>query len=108
MERESEGIGVDYAIHLLERFRWARNRGLQRAPAIVDAVHATGPAILIGALAVALRFGVVLLSHVPANAQLGGLVVLSIVGCFAATMLLLPALLRVWAPARGTAVGNHR
>ena len=92
------GIGVDYAIHLLERFRLARRRGLELEPALTDAVTATGPAIFIDALAVALGFGVMTLSQVPANARLGGLVVLSIVNCFAATLLLLPALLRLYRP----------
>ncbi|MGB2984987.1 MAG: MMPL family transporter [Phycisphaerae bacterium] len=92
------GIGVDYAIHLLERFRLARRRGLEIEPAITDAVAATGPAIFIDALAVALGFGIMTLSQVPANAHLGGLVVLSIVNCFAVTLLLLPALLRIFRP----------
>ncbi|MHC4697818.1 MAG: efflux RND transporter permease subunit [Planctomycetota bacterium] len=94
------GIGVDYAIHLLERYRLSCSRGLGRDAAIADAVNATGPAILIDALGVALGFGILTLSQVPANARLGGLVMLSIVNCFAATIILLPALLRVFARQR--------
>ncbi|UCC32549.1 MAG: MMPL family transporter [Phycisphaerales bacterium] len=97
------GIGVDYAIHLLERFRLARRRGLELEAALTDAVTATGPAIFIDALAVALGFGIMTLSQVPANARLGGLVVLSIVNCFAATLLLLPALLRLYQPRTASA-----
>ena len=92
------GIGVDFAIHLLERYRFARRRGLESEAALNDAMVSTGPAILIDALAVALGFGVLTLSQVPANARLGGLVVLSILGCFVATLLLLPALLSIFAP----------
>ena len=88
------GIGVDYAIHLMERCRRSRARGLELDAALADAVGATGPAIVIDAIAVALGFGVLMLSQVPANARLGGLVVLSIINCLAATLLLLPALLR--------------
>lgn len=91
------GIGVDYAIHLLERFRFARERGLELPDALVDAVAVTGPAIFIDALAVALGFGILTLSQVPANARLGALLMLSILGCLAATLLLLPALLRITA-----------
>ncbi|MCP4589502.1 MAG: MMPL family transporter [bacterium] len=87
------GIGVDYAIHFLERYRMARARGLEQSEARADAITHTGPAVLIDALAVALGFGILMLSQVPANARLGGLVVLSIAGCLAATLLLLPALL---------------
>ncbi|MCP4246564.1 MAG: MMPL family transporter [bacterium] len=87
------GIGVDYAIHLLERYRAGRAQGLGRRPALIDAVGITGPAIVVDAVAVALGFGIMTLSQVPANARLGGLVVLSIVGCLAATLVVLPALL---------------
>lgn len=89
------GIGVDFAIHFLERYRLARRRGLDAPAAISDASSATGPAILVDALAIALGFGVMMLSQVPANARLGGLVVLSIFSCLVVTMLLLPALLRL-------------
>ncbi len=90
------GIGVDYAIHLLERYRLSCSRGLAKDAAIVDAVTTTGPAILIDALGVALGFGILMLSQVPANARLGVLVMLSIVNCFAVTIILLPALLGVF------------
>ena len=87
------GIGVDFAIHLLERYRLARGRGLDSQAAVTDSLTVAGPAIVIDALAVALGFGILTLSQVPANARLGGLLVLSIAGCLAATVLLLPALL---------------
>jgi predicted RND superfamily exporter protein len=87
---------VDFAIHLMERFRRARTCGADLKAAIADATGATAPAIIIDALAVALGFGVLMLSQVPANARLGGLVVLSIVICLVATLVLLPALLRVF------------
>jgi predicted RND superfamily exporter protein len=92
------GIGVDFAIHLLERYRLARRRGLALEAALTDAVTATGPAIVIDALGVALGFGILTLSQVPANARLGGLVMLSIAGCLVATLVVLPALLRIWQP----------
>jgi predicted RND superfamily exporter protein len=41
-------------------------------------------------------FGVLMLSQVPANARLGFLVVLGLVGCLIATFLMLPILLRMW------------
>ncbi len=92
------GIGVDYAIHLMERYRLARLRGAALEAALLDAVTVTGPAVVIDALAVGLGFGIMTLSQVPANARLGGLVVLSIAGCLVATLLLLPALIRLWPP----------
>jgi predicted RND superfamily exporter protein len=93
------GIGVDYAIHLIERYRRCRGAGQTVDQSVSDAVAVAGPPILIDAIGVALGFGVLILSQVPANARLGRLVVLSIFGCFAATLLLLPAVLRILKPA---------
>ena len=95
------GIAVDYAIHLLERYRRAVRNGKDVSAAVSDAIEATGPAIMIDAIAVAAGFGILTLSQVPANVRLGGLVLLSILGSLAATMFVLPALLRVW-PLRQT------
>jgi predicted RND superfamily exporter protein len=92
------GIGVDFAIHLLERYRLSRSRGSEAQAAVTDALTVAGPAIFIDAVAVALGFGIMTLSQVPANARLGALLVLSILGCLAATLLLLPALLRLIHP----------
>ncbi len=87
------GIGVDYAIHLLERYRLLRDCGLDLRDALREAVATTGSAISIDTLAVCLGFGIMLLSQVPANARLGALLVLSFVNCFVATMTILPAML---------------
>lgn len=90
------GIGVDYAIHLLARFRANRARGEDVDVSIAHAFAMTGPAVFTDALGVAIGFGVLGLSLVPANARLGGLVVLNLVNCLAATFLLLPAILRLF------------
>lgn len=77
------GVGVDFAIHLLAR--------CERVP-LAEALAGTGPAVLIDALAVGLGFGVLILSQVPANARLGGLLMTSVSGCLLATFFLVPAL----------------
>ncbi|MDO8630259.1 MAG: MMPL family transporter [Phycisphaerales bacterium] len=87
------GIGVDYAIHLMQYYGHERAAGASRKTAVIEAMKITGPAILGNTLAVTLGFGVLMLSQVPANARLGGLLVLSLFNCFAATMLVLPAVL---------------
>jgi len=88
------GIGVDYAIHFLEWTRRERALGVEQA--LVSAARVTGPALLVDAMVVALGFGVLTLSQVPANARLGALLVASVVGCLAVTLTLLPAVVR-WA-----------
>ncbi len=95
------GIGVDFAIHFTERFRHVAGLGLPPAEAVVDAVKTVGPAVVLDALAIALGFGIMILSQVPSNARLGGLVVLSVATCLSATLLLLPALLALWRPTVG-------
>ncbi len=89
------GIGVDFAIHLVERYRLSAARGAAREAAILDSLETTGPAIVINALAVALGFGILVLSQVPANARLGAITVVSLLACLAATLLVIPALLRL-------------
>lgn len=87
------GVGVDYAVHLQEQYR--------RKPALAEALAATGPAIVTDTLGVGISFSVLLLSQVPANARLGGLLALSLLVCLAATLFVLPALLA--AVSRGAA-----
>jgi predicted RND superfamily exporter protein len=89
------GIGVDYAIHLTERWREASASGADAAGAAREALVVTGPALVVDALAIAIGFGVLVLSQVPANARLGLLVASSVLACLAATVLVLPALLAV-------------
>ena len=48
------------------------------------------------------RFGVLLLSQVPANARLGILLVLGLVNCFIVSLLLLPVLLNSCGANAGT------
>jgi len=96
------GIGVDFAVHVLEGFTAARAEGLSADESLANSLARTGPAVLVNTLAIALGFGVLLLSQVPANARLGALTILGIVNCFAASMLLLPALLHWWPLRIGT------
>jgi hypothetical protein len=90
------GIGVDFAIHVLEGYGLARADGLSLADAMNRAMSLTGPPVLVNTIAVSLGFGVLMLSQVPANARLGMLVVLGLVDCLIASLLLLPVLLHWW------------
>jgi hypothetical protein len=94
------GIGVDFAIHLIERYRISIRRGRSCESALADALATTGPAIAIDGLAIAVGFGVLVFSQVPANGRLGLLTVVSIVNCMLATLFLLPTLLSVAATRR--------
>jgi predicted RND superfamily exporter protein len=85
------GIGVDYAIHFLERFSLARSAG---GPAAARrALAEAGPSIVIDCLAIALGFGLLAVSQVPANARLGILVAVALGACCLLTLAGLGALL---------------
>jgi predicted RND superfamily exporter protein len=85
------GIGVDYAIHFLERRRRRRQEG---HPAPVSAAVAdAGPAIVADTAAIALGFGLLGISQVPANARLGLLVALALASGCLLTLVGLGALL---------------
>ncbi len=86
------GVGVDYAIHLLARLAKVREAGLEGAAALARAITETGPAILIDSASTLLGFSVLLLSQVPANHRLGGLLTVSLLVCVVATLVVVPAL----------------
>jgi hypothetical protein len=90
------GIGVDFAVHVLEGFSASRNRGLSPDAALAESMARTGPAVGINAAAIALGFGVLMLSQVPANARLGALTILGLASCLVASLMLLPVLLHWW------------
>ncbi len=86
------GVGVDYAIHLLARASSLRREGMGDEAALASSLAATGPAILLDSASSILGFGVLLLSQVPANHRLGGLLSLSLGVCVLATLWVVPAL----------------
>lgn len=90
------GIGVDFAIHVLEGYSLARGAGLSAEQALSESMGRTGPAVVINTAAIALGFGVLTLSQVPANARLGLLTLLGISNSLLASLLLLPVLLTWW------------
>ncbi len=89
------GVGVDFAIHLVSRYQKERVEGRTVTDAVSGALGKTGPAVVTDACAVALGFGILTLSQVPANARLGALLVLSVLGCLAVTLLVVPTCIRL-------------
>jgi predicted RND superfamily exporter protein len=72
------GVGVDYGIHLYECFERLRAEGRREGAALAACMEA-GPAIVADTVAIALGFGILALSQVPANARLGLLVAVALV-----------------------------
>lgn len=94
------GLGVDFAIHTIERLRTLYrlyNDNLQRA---LDVFYpSTGRALLFNFLAIGCGFGVLISSKVVPLNNFGTIVVLSVTASFIASMTLLPALIKVFQPA---------
>jgi RND superfamily putative drug exporter len=87
------GVGVDYALFVLSRFREARARGLDAAAAGREARGTAGHSVLLSGVTVAVGFLALFLVRAPFlhAIALGG--VLVVVAAVAAAMTLLPALL---------------
>lgn len=97
------GVGDDYAIHFVDRYRAARREVLAN-PAL-DAIREAGPAILVDTLAIALGFGLLAVSRVPANARLGVLVAFALVAGCLLTLLGLGSLLTIRSGRRAAPAG---
>ncbi len=87
------GVGIDYALLTVSRFREARAAGLDTKEAAVDAAHHAGATIALSGITVIIGFAA--LTLVPLNelrsVGVGGLIVVAVAVLIAAT--LLPALL---------------
>jgi predicted RND superfamily exporter protein len=90
------GIGVPYGIHLINRFREARDRGLHAEDAIQDSLRNTGAALIGSAMTTGLAFAVLLLSGSTPIRQFGTVSTLMIVFALLACLLVQPALLVLW------------
>ncbi|MFQ3295438.1 MAG: putative RND superfamily exporter protein, partial [Natrialbaceae archaeon] len=91
------GLGVDYSLHISERF----NQELETAETIADALHetviGTGGALLSSATTTAAGFAVLLVAILPFLQSFGLITALTIVFAFLASVFVLPSLLAVWA-----------
>ncbi len=73
------GIGVDYAIHLIERYTLNRRVGLSIEDSVNETIVHTGKAIVFNAIAVMGGFIVLTFSVFPPNRQVGALIALNMV-----------------------------
>lgn len=93
------GIGVDYTIHFLNKYRVKVRDGLQDAEQITAATMATsGKAIFFNAVVVVGGFLVFLTSKFPPNFELGAMLALNMIACLIVSMTVLPTILNVFRP----------
>jgi hypothetical protein len=89
------GIGIDYAIHIVHRFREEHGRGLELEQAIRTTVMQVGTALLGATVTTIGVFGVLALSGMPAMARFGALTALVIFFAFVSALVVLPSVLVV-------------
>jgi predicted RND superfamily exporter protein len=87
------GIGVDFAIHFVSRYRRALAQGETPDAALHTTVASAGTAILYNALVIVAGFLVMVSSGFMPNRTFGWLVSLAMIVCFTATVTTMAALL---------------
>jgi len=90
----SLGIGVDFAIHYLHKYRLCVAGGLDHRAATHETAATTGRALFYNALVLIGGFSVLLTARFYPQVKLGALVSATMFICYTATMLLFPAALR--------------
>jgi uncharacterized protein len=92
------GVGVDYTIHFLWRFREIRRTGVSREDAIRETLQTVGRGVVMNAMSVMAGFSVLFLSNFLPVRFFGFLVVVSIGGCLLAALFLMPPLMLLFKP----------
>ncbi|WP_254523719.1 MMPL family transporter [Natrinema caseinilyticum] len=91
------GLGVDYSLHISERFNQELSEAKTVAAALHETVTGTGGALLSSAATTASGFAVLLVAILPFLQSFGFITALTIVFAFLASVFVLPSLLVVWA-----------
>lgn len=89
----SIGIGIDYSIHFLTRFRQGLGSGKSRLEVLQETLQTTGRAILINAFTVAGGFLVFLLADLVPLQRFGLLVAITMLSSGCGALILLPAVI---------------
>jgi predicted RND superfamily exporter protein len=89
------GIGIDYSIHLMSRFRDTLEEGMSVFQGVVEAVRTTGRSILFNGVVVVAGFIVIGSSETPSNATFGLVIAGNVALACITAMIVLPAALAV-------------
>ena len=100
------GVGIDYSLLLVTRFREEATRGASAAEAVIRTLRTAGSTVVTSGLTVALGFAALLVTPLRETRSigLGGLVVVPVVILMAVT--LVPALLALLGPRIGAGNGG--
>ncbi len=92
------GVGVDYTIHFLWRYRSERRQGLMPQDAAKKTLTTTGRGIVFNAFSVIVGFLVLFTSGFMPIRFFGFLIVVSILSCLVGALVFIPALCLVFRP----------
>lgn len=87
------GVGIDYAVHFIERYRDYRQIHADKTLAAIATMNHTGRAILFNAIIVISGFLVMLFSVFPPNRELGALISLNMFTSFVGTVTIMLVLI---------------
>jgi uncharacterized protein len=87
------GLGIDYAIHCLARYRFERQRGLDLLAAMEAALRSAGSALLACALTTGSGFFLLQLAHFRGFSQFGLLAGIGLLIALVVTFIMVPALI---------------
>ncbi len=86
------GLGIDFGIHIFERFKEERQQGKEILPALQKTLQGTGKGNFSGAITTAMAFGAMVLTDFIGIVELGWIAGWGILFCMVAMLLVLPAL----------------
>ena len=97
------GLGMDFGIHLLARYREQRRRGSSRPVALREAIVENGMSIIMSAVTTAVAFFSISVDNFKGFVEMGIIAGMGVMCCLVAMIVVLPALLamhRRFHPAR--------
>jgi predicted RND superfamily exporter protein len=86
------GVGVDYTIHFLWRYREERRENRPASEAVITTINTTGRGIIFNALSVIVGFTVLIISSFTPIRFFGVLIVVSVLCCLLGALVILPTL----------------
>jgi predicted RND superfamily exporter protein len=92
------GVGVDYTIHFLWRFKTERSKGYDHRKAVQITLNTSGRGIIINAISVIVGFMPLILSNFTPLKYFGALIVISITTCLISSLFLVPAIVILTKP----------
>lgn len=92
------GVGVDYTIHFLWRYKAEYEFAQDRGVAIIKTLETAGRGIVFNAFSVIVGFSVLMFSSFAPLRFFGVLVVVSIFSCLICALLLIPAIIKLFNP----------